>query len=163
MEGGKAKGIWRGGGRESESSVGVKRLASIGDLGLRVGKTLRLALLAQGYFSPARMDWKKIRPEPDSNRRMMVLQTIALANLAIGPRGDYNFERSLHRERFFLSRYTSSIISFVRNTPGSTSLKLVVPIFWAVQLWAISSPAHFFFGRYTVGIISLVENWAGLA
>jgi len=83
--------------------------------------------------------------------------------LAIGPRGDYNFERSLHRERFFLSRYTSSIISFVRNTPGSTSLKLVVPIFWAVQLWAISSPAHFFFGRYTVGIISLVENWAGLA
>ena len=25
------------------------------------------------------------RPEPDSNRRMTVLQTVALANLAIGP------------------------------------------------------------------------------
>ncbi len=27
----------------------------------------------------------KVRPEPDSNRRMTVLQTVALANLAIGP------------------------------------------------------------------------------
>jgi len=30
-------------------------------------------------------DKKTIRPEPDSNRRMTVLQTVALANLAIGP------------------------------------------------------------------------------
>ena len=29
------------------------------------------------------------RPEPDSNRRMTVLQTVALASLAIGPRRQY--------------------------------------------------------------------------
>lgn len=34
------------------------------------------------------------RPEPDSNRRMTVLQTVALANLAIGPhRGDVESSR----------------------------------------------------------------------
>ena len=32
----------------------------------------------------------KERPEPDSNRRVTVLQTVALANLAIGPQENYN-------------------------------------------------------------------------
>ena len=40
-----------------------------------------------------RFHWERmgvtIRPEPDSNRRMTVLQTVALANLAIGPEEDW--------------------------------------------------------------------------
>ena len=48
------------------------------------GQVLQKSLIASSFRKESE-GCAKIRPEPDSNRRMMVLQTIALANLAIGP------------------------------------------------------------------------------